>query len=61
VGHGNRVRRAVQGEVEPRLGAADEPFMDITVRVDSKKTQVRILTTEKLAESVHAKIAKLVK
>src|SRR5262249_29763741 len=35
----------------PALGAADEPYMDITIQVDGKKEKKRIRLEEKLAQT----------
>ena len=45
----------------PRLGAADEPYMDITVPSKGKKTQVRIRLEEKLSQAMEKKIVEVVK
>lgn len=45
----------------PRLGAADESYMDITVRTKDKRTQVRILLEEKLAQAIEKKIIAVAK
>jgi hypothetical protein len=43
----------------PALGAADEPFLDITLRVNGKVERKRIPLQEKLAQALEKKIAKL--
>jgi hypothetical protein len=45
----------------PRLGAADEPYMDITVQTKDKKTQVRIRLEEKLSQAIEKKIVEVAK
>jgi hypothetical protein len=44
---------------EPALGAADEKYMDITVRDDAGKQQKRIRLEEKLAQALDKKILSL--
>jgi hypothetical protein len=44
----------------PSLGAADEPFMEITIRAEGKKEQKRIALEEKLAQAVEEKVFSLV-
>jgi len=46
-------------ESDPMLGAADEPYMDITVRINGKKTQVRIRLSEELSQMIEKKIVEL--
>ena len=43
----------------PSLGAADEPFMDITVQGKDKKQQKRIPLQEKLAQTLEKKVLEL--
>jgi hypothetical protein len=45
----------------PRLGATDEPYMDITVQTKDKKTQVRIRLEEKLSQAIEKKIVEVAK
>src|SRR5262245_28344257 len=45
----------------PSLGAADEPYMDITLRVAGTKDQKRIRLEEKLAQALDTKVMGLVK
>ncbi|HYV35304.1 MAG TPA: hypothetical protein VE988_06345 [Gemmataceae bacterium] len=45
----------------PALGAADEPFMDITIQADNKKDQKRIPLEQKLAKALEKKIFELAK
>ena len=45
----------------PKLGAADEPYMDITVQTKGKKTQVRIRLEEKLSQAIEKKIVEVAK
>jgi hypothetical protein len=48
-------------ESNPALGAADEPYMDITVQTDGKKEKKRIPLEAKLAQALDKKILELVK
>src|SRR4051794_26884965 len=48
-------------ESNPELGALDEPYMDITVNIKEKKTQVRIRLAEKLSQAIEKKIVEVVK
>ena len=45
----------------PSLGAADEPFMEITIRAKGKKEQKRIRLEEKLVQAVEKKVIELAK
>ena len=45
----------------PDLGALDEPYMDITVNTNEKKTRVRIRLAEKLSQAIEKKIVEIVK
>jgi hypothetical protein len=45
----------------PGLGGTDESFLDITLKINEKKTRVRISMREKLAQSIDNKIVELVK
>src|SRR5262245_35411720 len=45
----------------PALGAADEPYMDITLRVNDKKERKRIPLDEKLAQGIEKKIVEIAK
>jgi hypothetical protein len=45
----------------PSLGAADEPFMEITLRAEGKTDRKRIPLEEKLAQAVEKKVLRLVK
>jgi hypothetical protein len=45
----------------PSLGAADEPYMDITIRGKDKKEQKRIPLEEKLAQAIEKKVFGLIK
>jgi len=45
----------------PSLGAADEPYMDITLQVEGKKEQKRIRLEEKLAQAIEKKAFELAK
>jgi hypothetical protein len=48
-------------ESNPKLGAADESFMDITIRARGEKTQKRISLGEKLSQAIHKKVIALTK
>ncbi|HUP62636.1 MAG TPA: hypothetical protein VNA69_19700 [Thermoanaerobaculia bacterium] len=48
-------------ESDPMLGALDEPYMDITVRINARKTQVRIRLSEELSQTIETKIVELAK
>jgi hypothetical protein len=43
----------------PSLGAADEPYMDITLQVNDKKECKRIPLQEKLAKAFEKKVVEL--
>jgi hypothetical protein len=45
----------------PALGAADESYMDITVRARDRKEQKRIRLEEKLAQALEKKVLELAK
>jgi WD40 repeat protein len=45
----------------PSLGAAAEPFMDITIQANDKKEQKRIPLQEKLAQAIEKKVLELAK
>jgi len=45
----------------PALGAADEPFMDITFRVGEKAEKKKIRLEEKLAQTLDKKVVEAVK
>src|SRR5262249_25652719 len=46
---------------KPALGAADESYMDITIRAKNKKDQKRIPLEEKLAQAIEKKVVELAK
>ena len=46
---------------KPALGAADESYMDITIRAKDKKDQKRIPLEEKLAQAIEKKVVELAK
>lgn len=48
-------------ESNPELGSRDEAYMDITVNIMLKKTQVRIQLAEKLSQAIEKKIVEMVK
>ncbi|MBY0230019.1 MAG: hypothetical protein K2W96_12115 [Gemmataceae bacterium] len=43
-------------ESNPALGAADEPYLDITLQPGGKKDQKRIKLEEKLAQAIEKKV-----
>jgi hypothetical protein len=45
----------------PALGAADQPFMDITITVKGKTERKRISLGEKLAKAIEKKVVEVVK
>jgi hypothetical protein len=45
----------------PALGAADEPYMDITIQAEGKKEQRRIPLGAKLAQAIEKKVFELIK
>jgi hypothetical protein len=45
----------------PSLGAADEPYMEITLQVRGKKEKKRIPLQEKLAQAIEKKVFELAK
>lgn len=45
----------------PALGAADEPFMDITLQVKGKNEQKKVALKEKLVGAIEKKLAEVVK
>lgn len=45
----------------PRLGGADESFMDISLRTKGEKTQKRIGMGERLPQTIHKKVFDLTK
>ena len=48
-------------ESNPDLGAADEPYMDITVNTHETKVRVRIRLAEKLSQAIEDKIVEVVR
>jgi hypothetical protein len=46
---------------DPALGAADQPFMDITILVKGKTERKRIPLGEKLARAIEKKVVEVVK
>lgn len=45
----------------PALGAADEPFLDVTLRVGDKAERKKIRLEEKLAQALDKKVVEVVK
>jgi hypothetical protein len=45
----------------PRLGGADDSYMDISIRVKEEKTRKRISFAEKLSQAVHKRVFELAK
>jgi hypothetical protein len=48
-------------ESNTKLGAVDDSFMDITIRVKGEATQKRISSEEKLSQAIHKRVIELTK